>query len=58
MSQSINAEVVSEGLAMVPKKLRPFERAASDIVADLKKREAEAKTERRGMWEYGDLTED
>ena len=58
MSQSINAEVVSEGLAMVPKKLRPFERAAGDIVADLKKREAAAKGERRGMWEYGDLTED
>ena len=58
MSQSINAEVVAEGLAMVPKKLRPFERAAGDILADLRKREAEAKTERRGMWEYGDLTED
>ena len=58
LSQSINAEVVSEGLAMVPKKLRPFERAAADVMADLKKREAEAKSERRGMWEYGDLTED
>ena len=58
MNQSINAEVVSEGLAMVPKKLRPFERAATEIIADLKKREAEAKAERRGQWEYGDLTED
>ena len=58
LNQSINAEVVSEGLAMVPKKLRPFERAAGDIIADLKRREAEAKTARRGMWEYGDLTED
>ena len=58
LNQSINAEVVSEGLAMVPRKLRPFERAAGDVVADLKKREAEAKAERRGMWEYGDLTED
>ena len=58
LNQSINAEVMSEGLGMVPKKLRPFERAATDIVADLKKREAEAKAERRGMWEYGDLTED
>jgi staphylococcal nuclease domain-containing protein 1 len=56
--KSINAEVVSEGLAMVPKKLRPFERGAQDVLADLKKREAEAKEERRGMWEYGDLTED
>lgn len=58
ISQSINAEVASEGLAMVPKKLRPFERAAADILNDLKKREAEAKADRRGMWEYGDLTED
>ena len=58
LDQSINAEVVSEGLAQVPKKLRPFERAAPEIITDLKKREADAKTERRGMWEYGDLTED
>jgi len=56
--QTINAEVVNEGLAMVARKLRPFERAAPEIVADLKAREAEAKSERRGMWEYGDLTED
>ena len=57
-NQTLNAEIVSEGLAMVSTKLRPFERAAGDVVADLKKREAEAKKERRGMWEYGDLTED
>ncbi|KAK3722980.1 hypothetical protein LTR37_002126 [Vermiconidia calcicola] len=58
LNQSINAEVVSEGLAMVARKLRPFERAAGDVVADLKKREEGAKKERLGMWEYGDLTED
>ncbi|WPH03239.1 Hypothetical protein R9X50_00611600 [Acrodontium crateriforme] len=58
MSQSLNAEVVSEGLAMVPRKLKPFERAAGDVLADLKQRESQAKDERRGMWEYGDLTED
>lgn len=57
-TKSINAEVVSEGLAMVPKKLRPFERAAPAILQDLREREAVAKSERRGMWEYGDLTED
>ncbi|PPJ50277.1 hypothetical protein CBER1_04885 [Cercospora berteroae] len=56
--ETINADVVTEGLAMVPKKLRPFERAAPEVLADLKKREQEAKDERRGMWEYGDLTED
>lgn len=58
ISQSINAEVVNEGLAMVPRKLRPFERSAPEVVEDLKKKEAAAKSERRGMWEYGDLTED
>ncbi|KAF7189541.1 Nuclease domain-containing protein 1 [Pseudocercospora fuligena] len=57
-TDSINAEVVTEGLAMVPKKLRPFERSAPEVITDLKKREAEAKADRRGMWEYGDLTED
>lgn len=57
-TETLNAEVVSEGLAMVPKKLRPFERAAPDVLKDLKAREAEAKGARRGMWEYGDLTED
>ncbi|GAB7362779.1 hypothetical protein MBLNU230_g3083t1 [Neophaeotheca triangularis] len=56
--QTINAEVVSEGLAMVARKLRPFERASADVVQDLKEKEQAAKDERRGMWEYGDLTED
>lgn len=55
---SLNAEVVSEGLAMVPKKLKPWERAAADIVTDLKGKEEVAKKDRRGMWEYGDITED
>lgn len=57
-TESVNAQVVSEGFAMVPKKLRPFERAAPEVLEDLKKREAKAKSDRRGMWEYGDLTED
>jgi len=59
-TKTINAEVVSEGLAMVPKKLRPFERAkGTDVIMDdLRQREAEAKSQRHGMWEYGDLTED
>jgi len=56
--RTLNAQVVGEGLAMVARKLRPFERAADDVVKDLKAKEAAAKSERRGMWEYGDLTED
>jgi len=55
---SINADMISEGVAMVPRKLRGWERGAVDVLASLKKREEEAKSERRGIWEYGDLTED
>ncbi|KAF2714334.1 hypothetical protein K504DRAFT_456567 [Pleomassaria siparia CBS 279.74] len=55
---SINADVVSEGLAMVPKKLKAWERIEPALVAALKERESVAKEERRGMWEYGDITED
>jgi staphylococcal nuclease domain-containing protein 1 len=55
---SVNAEIISEGLAMVPKKLRTWERSASDVLAALNKRQVTAKEERRGQWEYGDLTED
>lgn len=57
-TESLNAEVISEGLAMVPKKLKPFERANAALLQDLKQREGVAKGERRGQWEYGDLTED
>ncbi|KAF2681764.1 hypothetical protein K458DRAFT_420522 [Lentithecium fluviatile CBS 122367] len=55
---SVNAEVISEGLAMVPKKLKAWERSASDVLVALNKRQVTAKEERRGQWEYGDLTED
>ncbi|BCR89438.1 putative transcription factor (Snd1/p100) [Aspergillus chevalieri] len=58
LDESLNAEVVREGLAMVPKKLKAWERSASDTLASLRELESEAKEERRGMWEYGDLTED
>ena len=55
---SINAEAVEEGLAMVARKMRPYELANAKLVESIKKKEAEAKEKRRGMWEYGDLTED
>lgn len=58
LEQSINADVLSEGLAMVPKKLKSWEKAASDVMGGLKKNEAAAKEARLGMWEYGDLTAD
>jgi staphylococcal nuclease domain-containing protein 1 len=58
LEESINAEVVREGLAMVPRKLKAWERASATTLAHYKKIEEEAKQNRRGMWEYGDLTED
>lgn len=50
----VNEEVVGEGLAMVAT-------AGGAVVGGrkgLKEKEEEAKKERRGVWEYGDLTED
>lgn len=58
LEESINSDVIREGLAMVPKKLKAWERAAGDSLTHLRKLEEEAKNERKGMWEYGDITED
>jgi staphylococcal nuclease domain-containing protein 1 len=58
VDESINAEVLREGLAMVPIKLKAWERQSADTLESLKVLQDEAKKERRGMWEYGDLTED
>ncbi|KAK5002304.1 hypothetical protein LTR28_011589, partial [Elasticomyces elasticus] len=55
---AVNADIVGEGLAMVPRKPKPWERAGADVLAALKKREELAKEEKRGMWEYGDFSED
>ncbi|KAI9804408.1 MAG: hypothetical protein M1825_001307 [Sarcosagium campestre] len=56
--ESFNADVVAEGYAMVPRKLRPWERSATDVLSSLRAKEEQAKKDRKGMWEYGDLTED
>lgn len=58
LDNSINADIVHEGLAMVPRKLKAWERASVDTLSNLRALEDEAKAERRGIWEYGDLTED
>lgn len=61
LNESINAEIVSEGLAMATRKPRAvWERsaAAQKTLQQLQELEEEAKRERRGMWEYGDITED
>lgn len=58
LEESINSDVIREGMAMVPKKLKAWERAAGDSLTHLRKLEEEAKNDRKGMWEYGDITED
>ena len=59
-TDSINKDVVVSGYAMVPKKLKAWERgrASEEVLKKLREVEAEAKQERRGMWQYGDITED
>ena len=55
---SINAEIIEEGLAMIARKLRPWEASSNKLIESMKRKETEAKEKRRGTWEYGDLTED
>ncbi len=58
--ESVNAGVVGEGLALVGRKLRGWEvgRLRGKVGEGLRGREAEARGGKRGMWEYGDITED
>ena len=58
LTDSINAEIIAEGHAMVPKKLKAWERGFGDVLKTLREKMEAAKLERLGMWEYGDLTED
>lgn len=57
-SNTINAELLLEGLGMVGRKLSRWEKSQTQVLDMLKKKEEEAKGDRRGMWEYGDLTDD
>ena len=56
--ESVNAEVIREGLGMVPTKLKAWERGATELLSSLTTLQTQAKEARRGMWEYGDITED
>lgn len=60
LNDSINKEVVANGYGMVPKKLKACERskAFEPYLKHLREVESQAKQERLGMWEYGDITED
>ncbi|KAL5604861.1 hypothetical protein BROUX41_001808 [Berkeleyomyces rouxiae] len=58
--ESLNRDLVGEGLAMVARKPKAWERnrAYDAYIKALKDTESQAKSDRRGMWEYGDITED
>lgn len=58
--ESINREVLLEGLGMVPRKLKAWERAPAfqDMLKHYMEVERKAKDEHVGMFEYGDITED
>ena len=55
---SVNAEVVREGLATLSKKLKPWERGRTQILEGLKRKEGEARKDKAGMFEYGDISDD
>ncbi|KAI0600584.1 tudor domain-containing protein [Biscogniauxia sp. FL1348] len=59
-ADSINKDVVANGYAMVPKKLKAWERGrtSEEVLKKLREVETAAKADRRGMWQYGDITED
>ncbi|EJT70379.1 nuclease domain-containing protein 1 [Gaeumannomyces tritici R3-111a-1] len=60
VADSVNRDVVLNGHAMVPRKLRGWERSKvfESTLKSLREAETQAKQDRLGMWEYGDLTED
>jgi staphylococcal nuclease domain-containing protein 1 len=60
VTDSLNREIVASGLAMVPRKLKSWERSKvfEGTLKSLREAEQKAKDDRLGMWEYGDITED
>lgn len=58
VEESVNADLVREGWALVPRKLKTWERAETNILKALKTKEDAAREERSGIWEYGDISAD
>ncbi|MCJ1321084.1 hypothetical protein MMC15_006428 [Xylographa vitiligo] len=60
VTESVNADVVGEGLAVVKRVLRGWERQAegTEVLTGLREKEARAKEERVGGWEYGEFGDD
>ena len=55
VGESINSEIIAEGLATVKRDLKGWELGREDVVKRLRERMAEAKEEKRGVWEYGEV---
>jgi len=60
VKESLNRDIVRAGLAMVATKPKPWEKskAFEPVIKDLMEAQEEAKKERSGMWEYGDIISD
>jgi staphylococcal nuclease domain-containing protein 1 len=54
----LNAELVGEGWALVPRKMKTWERAEAKEVEQVRAKEVQAKADRKGVWEYGDISAD
>lgn len=59
-TESLNRKLVLDGHALVARKLKAWERSKvfEPVLKNLREAEAEARNARRGIWEYGDITED
>ncbi|KAL2269579.1 hypothetical protein VTJ83DRAFT_1763 [Remersonia thermophila] len=59
-TESVNRRIVLEGHALVARKLKAWEKSKvfEPVLKSLREAEKEAKEGRRGIWEYGDITED
>ena len=53
--ESINSEIIAEGLATVKRDLKGWEVGREDVVKRLRSKMEEAKREKRGVWEYGEV---
>lgn len=58
VNDSLNREVIANGHAMVPRKLKPWERSKvfEKTLDSFREVESKAKQDRMGLWEYGDLS--
>lgn len=58
MDETVNVQLAGEGLATVPKKLKQWEESYTELLEELRLAQDYARENRKGIFEYGDLTED